>query len=89
MKEIIKNNIGWLGFIIGTSMIFVGWILDYYYNKNVALVEIGSFLVVSSMAIDMELKKSKPKMWITYLVAIVFPVMTFLFLIKQINNKLR
>ena len=84
MKEIIKNNIGWLGFVIGTSMIFIG----YYYNKK-ALVEIGSFLVVSSMAIDMELKKSKPKIWITYLVAIVFPVMTFLFLIKQINNKLR
>ena len=69
-------NIGWLGFVIGTSMIFIG----YYYNKNVALVEIGSFLFVSTWAIDMELKKPKPKMWITYLVAIVFPVMTFLFL---------
>ena len=49
MKEIIKNNIGWVGFAIGMIMIFIG----YYYNKNVPLVEIGFFLWISSIAIDM------------------------------------
>ena len=77
MKEIIKNNIGWVGFAIGMIMIFIG-----YYNKNVPLAEIGFFLGISSMAIDMELKKPKPKIWYTYLVAIVFVFFTFLFLIK-------
>ena len=78
MKEIIKNNIGWVGFAIGMIMIFIG----YYYNKNVPLVEIGFFLWISSIAIDMELKKPKPKIWYTYSVAIVFVFFTFLFLIK-------
>ena len=77
MKEIIKNNIGWVGFAIGIIMIFIG-----YYNKIVPLAEIGFFLWISSMAIDMELKKPKPKIWYTYLVAIVFVFFTFLFLIK-------
>ena len=55
MKEIIKNNIGWLGFVIGGSMIFIG------YYKNVGLVTIGSLLVGSSMAMDTQLKQPKPK----------------------------
>ena len=78
MKEIIKNNIGLVGWIISAIMIFVG----YYYNKNESLIVIGSFLWFSSMAIDMEFKKPKPKIWYTYLVTIVFFVFTFLFLIK-------
>jgi len=78
MKEIIKNNIGWVGFAIGMIMIFIG----YYYNKNVGLVAIGSLLVGSSMAIDTQLKQPKPKIWIIYLVTLSVFVMTFLFLIK-------
>jgi len=78
MKEIIKNNIGWLGFVIGGSMIFIG----YYYNKNVGLVTIGSLLVGSSMAIDTQLKQPQPKIWIIYLITLSVFVMTFLFLIK-------
>ena len=79
MKEIIKNNIGWVGFVIGGSMIFIGY---YYYYKNVPLVEIGSLLVGSSMAIDTQLKQPKPKIWIIYLITLSVFVMTFLFLIK-------
>ena len=78
MKEIIKNNIGWIGFVISIIMIFVG----YYYNNNESLLVIGLFLWLSSSTIDMELKKPKPKIWYTYLVALVFCVMTFFFLIK-------
>ena len=76
MKEIIKNNIGWLGFVIGGSMIFIG------YYKNVGLVTIGSLLVGSSMAMDTQLKQPKPKIWIIYLITLSVFVMTFLFLIK-------
>ena len=78
MNEIIKNNIGLVGWIIATIMIFVG----YYYDKNESLIVIGFFLWLSSSTIDMELKKLKPKIWYTYLVTIVFFVLTFLFLIK-------
>jgi uncharacterized membrane protein len=74
MKEIIKKNIGWVGFVIGIIMIFVG----YYYNEYESLAEFGFFLWISSMTIDMELKKPKPKIWYTYLVAIVFFVFTFI-----------
>ena len=77
MKEIIKNNIGWVSFVISIIMIFVG-----YYNNNESLAVIGLFLWLSSSTIDMELKKPKPKIWYTYLAAIVFLVFTFLFLIK-------
>ena len=78
MKEIMKNNIGLVGWIIATIMIFFG----YYYDKNESLILIGFFLWFSSSTIDMELKKPKPKIWYTYLVALVFCVMTFFFLIK-------
>ena len=78
MKEIIKNNIGLVGWIIATIMIFVG----YYYDKNESLIVIGLFLWLSSSTIDMELKKPKPKIRYVYLVTLVFCVMTFLFLIK-------
>ena len=84
MKEIIKNNIGLVGMIIAAIMIFVGY---YYYDKNESLIVIGCFLWFSSSTIDTQLKKPKPKIWYTYLVAIVFFVLTFLFLIKQINKK--
>ena len=79
MKEIIKNNIGLVGMIIAAIMIFVGY---YYYDKNESLIVIGCFLWLSSSTIDTQLKKPKPKIWYTYLVAIVFFVLTFLFLIK-------
>ena len=78
MKEIIKNNIGLVGWIIATIMIFVG----YYYDKNESLIVIGLLLWLSSSTIDMEIKKQQPKIWYTYLVIIVFFVFTFLFLIK-------
>ena len=34
MKEIMKNNIGLLGWIVAAIMIFVG----YYYDKNESLI---------------------------------------------------
>ena len=51
MKEIIKNNIGLVGWIIATIMIFFG----YYYDKNETLIVIGGFLWISSMTIQYEL----------------------------------
>ena len=78
MKEIIKNNIGWVGFAIGMIMIFIG----YYYNKNVPLVKIGFFLWISSIAIDMELKKPKPKVWYIYLVTIATLLGFYILVVK-------
>ena len=78
MKEIMKNNIGLVGWIVAAIMIFVG----YYYDKNESLIVVGLLLWFSSSTIDMEFKKPKPKIWYTYLVTIVFFVFTFLFFIK-------
>jgi hypothetical protein len=43
MQEIIKNNIGLVGWIIATIIIFAG----YYYDKNETFIVIGGFLWIS------------------------------------------
>ena len=76
MKEIIKNNIGLVGWIIATIMIFFG----YYYDKNETLIVIGGFLWISSMTIQYELNKEKPKNWFITLVTVTFFVAVFFIL---------
>ena len=78
MKEIIKNNIGLVGWIIATIMIFSG----YYYDKNETLIVIGGFLWISSMTIQYELNKEKSKNWFITLVAVTFFVAVFLILLS-------
>ena len=75
MKEIIKNNVVWLAFVIGMIMIFVG----YYYNKHESLIVIGGCLWLSSRTIDMELNKKKLKIWYVYLITLVFFVFNLFF----------
>jgi len=74
MKEIIKNNIGLVGWIIATIMIFSG----YYYDKNETLIVMGGFLWISSMSLQYELNKEKPKNWFITLITVTFFVALFL-----------
>jgi hypothetical protein len=76
MKEIIKNNIGLVGWIIASIMIFAG----YYYDKNETLIVIGGFLWISSMSLQYELNKEKPKNWFITLITVTFFVAVFFIL---------
>lgn len=74
----MKNNIGLVGWIIATIMIFFG----YYYDKNETLIVIGGFLWISSMTIQYELNKAKSKNWFITLVAVTFFVAVLLILLS-------
>jgi hypothetical protein len=74
----MKNNIGLVGWIIATIMIFFG----YYYDKNETLIVIGGFLWISSMTIQYELNKAKSKNWFITLVAVTIFVAVLLILLS-------
>ena len=72
MKDLIKNYIGIVGFIVALIGILISTYYKFYQNNELNLV--GEFLLllwVSTMTISNELNKSNPKQWYIYLVTVV------------------
>ena len=69
MLSLIKNKIGFIGFlifIIGTAIHFI---FDYFYKIDLDPLASISFFVASALwTIDWECRKKTPRNWFVYLV---------------------
>ena len=73
MKDLIKNYIGIVGFIVALIGILVSAYYKFYHNNELDSVgELSLLLWISTMTISDELNKSNPKQWYVYLVTAVF-----------------
>ena len=71
--NIIKKYTGLIGFIIALPLIFVAAYYKYYCNNQFEiLASIGIILWLTTMALQYELNKEKPKNWFIALVAGIF-----------------
>ena len=72
MKDLIKNYIGIVGFIVALIGILISAYYKFYHNNELDSVgEFSLLLLVSTMTISNELNKSNPKQWYIYLVTVV------------------
>ena len=73
MKNIIKKYIGIIGFLIALPLIFIAAYYKYYCNNEFEiLATLGIILWLTSMALQYELNKEKPKNWFITLVTGTF-----------------
>ena len=79
--NIIKKYIGLIGFLIALPLISIASYYKYYYNNEFEILGTsGIMLWLTSMVIQYELNKEKPKHWFITLVTVTFFVAVFFIL---------
>ena len=79
--NIIKKYTGLIGFLIALPLIFIAAYYKYYCNNEFEiLATLGIMLWITSMAIQYELNKEKPKNWFITFVTVTFFVGVFFIL---------
>ena len=77
--NIIKKYIGLIGFLIALPLISIAAYYKYYCNNEFEILgTLGIMLWFSSMALQYELNKEKPKNWFISLVIGTFFIAIFL-----------
>ena len=81
IMNIIKKYTGLIGFIIAFPLIFIAAYYKYYYNNEYELLGyLAIFLWITSMTLQHELNKKKPKKWFISLVIGTFLIAVFFFI---------
>ncbi len=81
--DIIKKYTGLIGFIIAFPLIFFAAYYKYYYNNEYELLGyLAIFLWITTMTLQFELNKEKPKNWFISLVIGTFFIAAFFVLYK-------
>ena len=71
--NIIKKYTGLIGFLIALPLIFIAAYYKYYCNNEFEkLASLGIILWLTTMALQYELNKEKPKNWFIALVTGIF-----------------
>ena len=79
--NIIKKYTGLIGFLIALPLIFIAAYYKYYCNNEFEILgTLGISLWITTMALQYELNKIKPKNWFITLVLGTFFVAIFLVL---------
>jgi len=79
--NIIKKYTGIIGFLIALPLISIASYYKFYCNNEFeTLGTLGIMLWITSMAIQYELNKEKPKNWFITLVTVTFFVAVFFIL---------
>jgi len=79
--NIIKKYTGLIGFLLALPLIFIAAYYKYYCNNEFEiLATLGIMLWITSMAIQYELNKEKPKNWFITFVTVTFFVGVFFIL---------
>ena len=79
--NIIKKYTGLIGFFIALPLICIAAYYKYYCNNEFEILgTLGIMLWITSMAIQYELNKKKPKNWFITLVTVTFFVAVFFIL---------
>tara|TARA_Y200000002_G_scaffold13874_1_gene11187 strand:- start:103 stop:360 length:258 start_codon:yes stop_codon:yes gene_type:complete len=81
IMNIIKKYTGLIGFIIAFPFIFIAAYYKYYYNNEYELLGyLAIFLWITTMTLQHELNKEKPKKWFISLVIVTFFIAVFFFI---------
>jgi hypothetical protein len=79
--NIIKKYTGIIGFLIALPLISIASYYKYYCNNEFEMLgTLGIMLWITSMAIQYELNKVKPKNWFITLVTVTFFIALFFIL---------
>ena len=79
--NIIKKYTGIIGFLIALPLISIASYYKYYCNNEFEMLgTLGIMLWITSMAIQYELNKVKPKNWFINLVTVTFFIALFFIL---------
>lgn len=71
--NIIKKYTGLIGFLIALPLIFIAAYYKYYCNNELEILgNLGIILWLTSIALQYELNKEKPKNWFIILVIVTF-----------------
>jgi len=79
--NIINKYTGLIGFLLALPLIFIAAYYKYYCNNEFEiLATLGIMLWITSMAIQYELNKEKPKNWFITFITVTFFVGVFFIL---------
>ncbi len=81
--NIIKKYTGLIGFLIALPLICISAYYKYFHNsKFETLVNFAIIIWITSMVLQYELNKVKPRNWFIILVTIIF----FIFMLLSLYN---
>ncbi len=81
--NIIKKYTGLIGFLIALTLICISAYYKYFHNsKFETLVNFAIIIWITSMVLQYELNKVKPRNWFIILVTIIF----FIFMLLSLYN---